>query len=215
MPWQCSICGGFSAQNRSQLLNHIGRCHRNDPNFHCMCGIEGCTRTFKKYYTWRKHLTERHAEVPCNQNDHEIHIENENNQHEDEPMEENGENNTRSAALYILKIQEDLLLPRSTVQNIIANTKTFLHNTLSIVESQVKDCLNNANMEYQNVPGLQEIFDESNPTTNPFRNLETESQQWRYYKEYFGLKIVYFRSRLLPLYLSLSLYQTFSWIRRG
>ena len=37
MLWQCSICGEFTADTRERLLNHIGRCHGNDPNFHIVC----------------------------------------------------------------------------------------------------------------------------------------------------------------------------------
>ena len=46
-----------------QLLSHIGRCHRNDPNFHCICGINGCTRTLKKYFSWRKHIIRNHVHI--------------------------------------------------------------------------------------------------------------------------------------------------------
>lgn len=192
MPWQCSICGEFSAEDRGQLLNHIGRCHRNDPNFHCLCGVDGCTRTFKKYYTWRKRLKQNHSVLATNDHEHRVNADNDDNaENRDEVMEEYMEENTRLAALYILKIQEEYSMPKSTVASIIANTKTFLQGTLKMVETQVKGRLGDANIAYYNVPGLQEIFDEDNPTANPFNNLETEAQQRRYYKENFGLKVVH------------------------
>ena len=216
MPWQCSICGEFSAEVRGKLLNHIGRCHRNDPNFHCLCGVDGCTRTFKNYYTWRKHLKQKHTLEPTDAN------ENINNAHNDlndknglEIMEENINNeNTRLAALYILKIQEEYSMPKSTIASIIANTKTFLQDTLKMVETQVKGRLEDANIAYHNVPGLQEIFHEDNPKTNPFNNLETEAQR-RYYKENFGLKVVhvmrnYARISLTSLILTLNTLFQFS-----
>ena len=105
--------------------------------------------------------------------------------------EENVEDPTRSAALDILKMQEDCSLPKSTVASIISNTKTILEETLSSVHAQVKAALNNANVDDQNIPWLQEIFEE-NPATNPFHNLETEAQQRAYYTENFGLKVIYF-----------------------
>ena len=166
MPWQCSICGVFSVVNRGRLLNHIGRCHRNDPNFHCLCGVDGCTRTFKRYYSWRKHLAQKHDDSFTEDDDPMINMEHGNlDQNGDELIEENVEDPTRSAALYILSIQENCSLPKSTVTSIISNTKTILQETLSSVQTQVKAVLNNANINEQNVPGLQEILEE-NPTTN-------------------------------------------------
>ena len=194
MPWQCSICGVFSAENRSRLLNHIGRCHRNDPNFHCICGIDGCTRTFKKYYSWQKHLTQKHndPDPPTEDGDPMVNIDHVNlDQFGDEFVEEeNVEDPTRAAALYILNIQEDCSLPKSTVAKIISNTKTILQETLSSVQTQVKGVLSNGNIDYENLPGLQEIFEE-NPTTNPFDKLETEAQRLVYYERNFGLKVIY------------------------
>jgi hypothetical protein len=112
-------------------------------------------------------------------------------QNGDELIQENVEDPARSAALYILSIQENCSLLKSTVTSIISNTKTILQETLSSVQTQVKAVLNNANINEQNVPGLQDIFEE-NPTTNPFNNLETEAQQRAYYKENFGLKVLLF-----------------------
>lgn len=191
MPWQCSICGVFSAVDRGRLLNHIGRCHRNDPNFHCLCGVDGCTRTFKRYYSWRKHLAQKH-DSSTEDDDPMVNMEHGNlDQNGDELIQENVEDPARSAALYILSIQENCSLLKSTVTSIISNTKTILQETLSSVQTQVKAVLNNANINEQNVPGLQDIFEE-NPTTNPFNNLETEAQQRAYYKENFGLKVLLF-----------------------
>ncbi|XP_028418114.1 uncharacterized protein LOC114543241 [Dendronephthya gigantea] len=104
-----------------------------------------------------------------------------------EQLIENMEDPTRSAALYILKLQEECSLPKSTVAGIVSNTKTILQETLAHVQTQVQGCLSNANIDDQNVPGLREIF-KDNITTNPFHNLETEAQQFAYYKAHFGLK---------------------------
>jgi hypothetical protein len=96
-----------------QILNHIGRCHRNDPNFHCVCGINGCVRMFKKYYTWRKHIQNK---------DTNIGNDNLPSQFDDQPQFgemdiDPGENDLgesqdqmkRSSALYLLKLKLYLL----------------------------------------------------------------------------------------------------------
>ena len=191
MPWNCSICAVFAADDIKILLNHIGRCHRNDPNFHCICGLNGCTKTFKKYYSWRKHIKMKNdnsliensdlpamdTDIPDMPNPAEIN-------------DTDGQVNvTKSSALYLLKLQEECYLPKSTVKSVLENTKTIVQETLSVVKTHVEQCLTNNDVDPKNIPGLQDIFVENNAITNPFYNLETETQQKNYYKENFNLKV--------------------------
>ena len=96
---------------------------------------------------------------------------------------------TRASALYLLKLQEECFLPKTTVKGVVENTKTIVQETLSVVKTQVEQCLSKNNIEPQGVPGLKLIFQESSTITNPFNDLETESQQNTYYKENFQLKV--------------------------
>ena len=191
MPWNCSICAVFAADDIKILLNHIGRCHRNDPNFHCICGLNGCTKTFKKYYSWRKHIKMKHdnsliensdlpamdTDIPDMPNPAEIN-------------DTDGQVNvTKPSALYLLKLHEECYLPKSTVKSVLENTKTIVQETLSVVKTHVAQCLTNNDVDPKNIPGLQDIFVENNAITNPFYNLETERQQKNYYKENFNLKV--------------------------
>ena len=197
MPWNCSICALFAADDLKTLLNHIGRCHRNDPNFHCVCGIDGCAKTFKKYYTWRKHIKKKHEiEMRLNGNvqhnlDPEI-VPHQNLQNQDlNPIEQhaNQDQVTKSSALYLLKLQEDCLLPKTTVKSVVENTKTIVEETLSVVKSQVQECLTQSSVDFESIPGLSDVFKEDNAATNPFHSLETETEQEKYYKENFHLKV--------------------------
>ncbi|XP_046857002.1 uncharacterized protein LOC124450387 [Xenia sp. Carnegie-2017] len=79
-------------------------------------------------------------------------------------------------------------MPKTTVTSIIENTKSLIQDTLKTVETQVKRRLGNENISCQNEPGLQEIFEEKNAIANPLKNLETEAQRRRFYKDNFGLK---------------------------
>ena len=45
---------------------------------------------------------------------------------------------TRSSTLYLLKLQEECCLPKSTVKSVVANTKTVVQETLSVVKTQGK-----------------------------------------------------------------------------
>lgn len=46
---------------------------------------------------------------------------------------------TKSSALYLLKLQEDCLLPKTTVKSVLENTKTIVDETLSVVKAQVQE----------------------------------------------------------------------------
>ena len=63
-------------------------------------------------------------------------------------------------------------------------------------------------MDFNNVPGLKQIFEENNFATNPFNELETEAQQIAYYKDKFNLKVT---TGLLLSGRSLFV-QTYTWV---
>jgi hypothetical protein len=47
----------------------------------------------------------------------------------------------------------------------------------------VEQCLSKNNIDPQGVPEFKSIFQESSAITNPFNDLETESQQKTYYEK--------------------------------
>jgi hypothetical protein len=36
------------------------RSHANDSNFHVLCGLDGCPRTYKRFLSFRNHLIRKH-----------------------------------------------------------------------------------------------------------------------------------------------------------
>ena len=101
MPWNCSICDTFLAGTFQLLLSHIRRVHGNDPNFHCVCGISGCTRTFKKYFSWRKHIHRDHR-IINEEEQNQCHLEEGNN--DVALLQNNDDEKNRIEALYLLKL---------------------------------------------------------------------------------------------------------------
>ena len=191
MPWSCSICDTFLAVTFQQLLSHIGRCHRNDPNFHCVCGINGCTRTFRKYFSWRKHIFRDHKHI--------------NNEHEEEDVDQfnpdpcdndagqpqinDHEDKKRQEALYLLKLQEDCRLPITMVDSVLANTASIVENNVTNLQNEIKSCIQNAGIEVNTVPGLETLLSEDNSNKRIFEDFDTNKKRVVYYKENFGLKV--------------------------
>ena len=177
MPWQCSICAAFNADDLQKILNHIGRCHRNDPNFHCICGIDGCALTFRKYYSWRKHIYRKHGHHDQNgnqteQNDNQRLVANNFNIEDIAPDQDVQDQVKRASALYLLKLQEECKLPKSTVKSVVANTKSIVQETLSVVKTQVEHCLAENEIDFDTVPGL-------NRSLKKTTLLQTRSICWR------------------------------------
>ena len=106
---------------------------------------------------------------------------------------------TKSSALYLLKLQEDCLLLKTTVKSVVDITKTIVEETLSVIKAQVQECLTQSNVDFESIPGLSDVFKDDNAATNPFHNLETETKQesttrkiftLRYLKKLFNLVCV-------------------------
>jgi hypothetical protein len=62
--YKCNFCYGFTTAELDRLLNHVGRCHSAEPNFHAVCGLDDCTRTYTSYHAYRNHVRKHH---PMNQ----------------------------------------------------------------------------------------------------------------------------------------------------
>ena len=56
----CPLCAA-SAASVSMLLTHIRLVHACDPCFHMQCGLQGCQRTFRNFYTYRNHVYSMHG----------------------------------------------------------------------------------------------------------------------------------------------------------
>ena len=58
---KCWLCTSFAARTLKAVIRHIGVVHARDPNFHVVCGIQGCIRTYKNY-SFKKHVYCHHRE---------------------------------------------------------------------------------------------------------------------------------------------------------
>lgn len=61
--YRCNVCREFVAESIHLLLTHIGRIHRNEPTFHVVCGLNGCAKTYKNFWSFRNHLIRKHGIV--------------------------------------------------------------------------------------------------------------------------------------------------------
>ncbi|XP_059379284.1 uncharacterized protein LOC132114902 [Carassius carassius] len=59
MIWRCVICCLFVALSLRALLSHINT--GSSPDFHVICGIDGCTQKYRIYNSFYYHVKRRHS----------------------------------------------------------------------------------------------------------------------------------------------------------
>lgn len=61
MIWRCVICCLFVALSLRALLSHINTVHSSSPDFHVICGIDGCDQEYRVYNSFYYHVKRRHS----------------------------------------------------------------------------------------------------------------------------------------------------------
>lgn len=174
--YRCNLCVGFLAVSLRLLLNHLGRNHRNDPNFHLLCGINGCARTYRSFYSFRNHVVNKHADL-FNINKHAVpdtdgHIEEGLDLVHAQPdglnaacdhqyfavfdCEKEKQEMARSNATCILKFKEEGRVPQTVVNSFVKNTIHIVQNSIGAIKRGVKAKLQAAGLDFDTIPGLGE-----------------------------------------------------------
>lgn len=127
------------------VLRHVGCVHAHEPNFHIVCGINGCPCTYKNYYSFCKHL---HRSHPLCMSTHEMstHQMLSGDSREDlgdtfsestsyyvpvEGTEVTEEAARHSAALFIIKTKEVLNITQTATSQIVNDVSEMMRNTVS------------------------------------------------------------------------------------
>lgn len=199
--YRCSICLEFVATSIELLIRHVGRVHRNEPNFHVVCGIDGCSRTYKRYLSLRNHLIRKHNISACdkprldenNGQDHEDHDDNDDvdrmNDEDSFDIEKEKANLMRANALCLLNFKEKGRIPQTVVNSFVENTTQITENTVHLVKSGIAKCLQEVGLNINQIPGLSDVLDENSGISKPFQGIDKEPLQYQYYKEHFNLVV--------------------------
>jgi hypothetical protein len=70
-------------------------------------------------------------------------------------------------AKFILKTKENNLLTQKCVDNIVEDSTELVRGTVKALKSGLQNCLDNAGLNFDAVPGLSQLFEEENPISNP------------------------------------------------
>lgn len=206
MGYRCSLCVGFIAASLRMLLNHLSRNHKSDPNFHVLCGLDGCSRTYRRYLSFRNHLIRKHGfnlseeqildvnndfdNRDQQQNEGDIEIPDElNGNPQADPVGRDPGKIRRDNSLCLLGFKEKGCVPQTVVDLFVDNSTQLVRNSIQIVEAEVREKLRGSGIEFDGVPGLNEIFNEESLAMNPFNGIQKEAKQYKFYKEHFNLVV--------------------------
>ena len=102
-------------------------------------------------------------------------------------------------AQFLLKTKEINLLTQKCVDNIVEDSTELVQGTVKAIKHGLQNCLEKAGLNYNDVPGLDELFDEGHAISNPFKHISTKYKQNAYFEEHFGL-VVSFISMFFGLF---------------
>ena len=194
--FECSICNHYTATTMAAVLKHVGCVHAHEPNFHIICGINECPRTYKNYHSFRKHLTRNHPDcISSHQivthsqrldespHDNSVYF-------DDNAMVESREStNNHSAALFILKTKEVLNISQTATDQILNDVTEMIENTVSQIELRVSSILTANGSSMNDIKGLRDIFGDQD-LRNPFHAIKTQYMQQKYFQDHLGLVVI-------------------------
>ena len=59
----CPLCESFAAPHMKGVVRHIGLVHSHEFAFRVTCGVGGCTRTYTRFSSYKKHMYVKHRDV--------------------------------------------------------------------------------------------------------------------------------------------------------
>ena len=140
--YECFICHSAAGNTFSDIVRHIGYVHAHDPNLNVMCGIEGCTRSYINFMSYRRRLYREHKHFIGTENGEGASDDNPDHQDTSEPMsvilaggsssvsaisqESDHQLKQNRAALFVLKTSEIHRLPLSTMESLLLDISILL-----------------------------------------------------------------------------------------
>lgn len=197
---QCPVCRNFKAQRLLYYLKHIHLYHAHEPGLNITCGLSGCTRSFTNFYTYRDHVYAYHGDRDMSQLvPTDVHSgdhggvgssgEDYTTDREETQSPSSDDVLQRAAAMWILKTKEKHRIPQSSMEAIIRDVQGFLQLVLGEIHSALSSSLSEAALDASSLSSMASIFQPDSIFGNPFKRLQTQHLQFKYYKDNFGFVV--------------------------
>lgn len=192
-PVCCPLCDSFAAPTLKGVVRHIGVIHSLEPGFRVTCGVEGCTRSYTKFVSYKKHVYVKHRDAwSVDQRECDISLPSSEEVRRDSPVTEGNDQEEsvaqlqRSSALFILKAREIHKIPQTSLDSLLGDISTFIDVIRSRLLQRISKELKEKGIDME-----QDLLALSNSPdiANPFDGLHTEYLQHQYFKKYLNLVV--------------------------
>lgn len=198
-PWRCPLCHCFAAPGPKGILRHMGTIHAMDSNFHVICGLQWCPRSYNNYHSYKKHMYKKHRDVleldysSCSQPDgSNPSLEYGNFDRDDDddmsnpPPVMSVKDEKKTSALFLLKTTAVTKVSKSALDDLVSDFSIFLNSKLHTLENDVTTYLRQKNVEVDS--DLLKMF-RSPSVTSPFQGLDSEYLRKKYYIDHLGMLV--------------------------
>ena len=203
----CWICYNFAGRTLKGVLRHMRSVHSHESNFHLVCGINSCPRTYTKFPSFKKHLYRHHrcqldssrvtiltpttdlketeSEVQMEQllfDNEEGHDNEENHDFVTDPELEK-----KTFGLFLLKMKEVHKVSQNALITMVDDVNDLIQDKIKTLEIDVMSTLASFGVGSVCCNELKKLF--STAQCTPFSSLNTTYLQEKYYREYLGLLV--------------------------
>ena len=198
---KCPLCSEHSFRSFSEFLRHVRLFHADRPNFSLQCNLQGCSRTYTKFESYRNHIYTYHDVSAIEAEDVENIEDSDSNPLEvpsttddaasrepsEEPSIEDGIVDIQKAsAVWILKTRELHRLPLSVMDAVMVDVQSLYDALSQNSLHRVTSMLRKTGVD---VSTIEQVSKEFTVNRKIFSGLETQSQQMKYFSENFNMVV--------------------------
>ena len=144
----------FAAKTFKGVLRHLGTVHAVEAGFFVRCSLHGCSRTYRNFHSYKKHIYMKHREIleiSASELDTESQVllsspGNVTPSHcpeSDDATSEACTSGKREAALFVLRAKHVHKVAQSSLNGIMCDYTSMLESTLHSLETGVMAALGN------------------------------------------------------------------------
>ena len=198
---KCPLCCEYNFRALSEFLRHVRLSHADKPNFHLQCNLQGCSRTYASFESYRNHIYNYHdTSIIVTDHDCLVNLEENSNSNlldststsDDRNVSEEDSAETgivdmqKASAVWILKTRELHRLPLSVMDAVMVDIQSLYD--MSLQNTCVTSILRDAKVDTFTI---EQVSKEFTTRKKIFSGRKTQSQQMKYFSENFNMVVIY------------------------
>lgn len=198
----CWLCYKVASPTLKGVVRHMAAVHAHDPHFFICCGIQGCSRTYSNFFSFKKHLYRKHRASldmsgpfvadssfrGSSEHGGSNFVSDVEDVNEERPHIVSNFQHMKQMALFLLKTREVRKVSQVALDGIIADFTQMHERTVNELKLEVRACLQAKGMSISAFEGLEDVFHDPRKI-EPFRRLNSKFLQEKFYREHLHLLV--------------------------